>query len=130
MLTPNSVEVTWDQLSDVTGYLISCTTTASYAGGKSAVVNDSDTTRHILTNLVENTPYDITAQGFTRDGRKGLCSNVVSVKTSTTGKQCVATRVKTRLGHPSHVLSRSSGSHLLYKMSGSDPDSALNQMIC
>ena len=35
-------------------------------------------------------------------------------------------RVETRSGHPGHVLLRSSRSDLLYKISGSDPDSALD----
>ena len=85
MLTPNKVEVTWDQSPDVTGYLISCTSRASYAGGKIVMVNGGDTTSHILCNLVENTPYDITVQGLTRDGKKGLCSDKVSVITPTAG---------------------------------------------
>ena len=86
MLTPNSVEVTWDKSPDAIGYIILCTTTASYAGGKSVIVNGSDTTSHTLTNLIENTLYVITVQGLTRDGRKSPCSDEVSVKTSTAGK--------------------------------------------
>ena len=62
VLTPNSVDVTWDQSPDVTGYLISCTTAASYAGGKNVIVNGGDTTSYTITDLVENTPYDITVQ--------------------------------------------------------------------
>ena len=38
---------------------------------------------------------------------------------------CVATRFETGLGHLGFVLSRSSRSDLVYKISGSDPDSAL-----
>ena len=34
-------------------------------------------------------------------------------------------RVETRLGHPGHILLRSSRSDLLYKISGSDLNSAL-----
>ena len=92
VLTPNSVEVTWDQSLNVTGYLISCATTASFAGGKNVTVNGGDTTNHTLTDLVENTPYDITVQGITRDGRKSLCSNEVSIKTSIAGK-CYIIRI-------------------------------------
>ena len=46
----------------------------------------------------------------------------------------VSTRVETRLGHlgypgqPDQVLSGSSGSDPVYKISGSDPDSILNHM--
>ena len=85
-LPPHSIKVTWDQSTDVTGYLISCTTTASYAGNKNVIVNGGDTTSHILTNLVKSTCYTITVQGFTRDGRKSDQSNKVSVKTLKAGK--------------------------------------------
>ena len=43
----------------------------------------------------------------------------------------VCIRVGTRLSHlgqPGHVLSRSTGSDLVYKISGSDPDFALDYM--
>ena len=88
MLTPNSVEVTWDESPDydVIGYLISCTSPASYAGNKNVIVNGGDATNQEITNLVENTPYAITVQGLTKDGRKSPCSDEVSVKTSTAGK--------------------------------------------
>ena len=86
VLTANSVEVTWDQSPDVTGYLISCTSTASYAGSKNAIINGGDITSHTLTKLVENTPYDIIAQGLTRDGRKSERSTEVSIITQKTGK--------------------------------------------
>ena len=88
VLTPGSVKVTWDQLCGVTGYLISCTSPAPYAGNKNVIVNDYDTTSHTLTNLVENTPYVITVQGLTKDGSKSPCSNEVSFTTSTAGKWC------------------------------------------
>ena len=86
MLTADSVEVTWDRSSDFTGYLVSCTSPASYAGAKNQIVNGGDTTSHILKNLVQSTPYVITVQGLTRDGRKSLCSNEVKVETFTAGK--------------------------------------------
>ena len=86
MLAPNSVEVTWDQSSGVTGYLISCTSPASYAGNKNVIVGGGDTTSHTLTNLVENTPYVITVQGITRDGKRSLLSNEVSLKMPTAGR--------------------------------------------
>ena len=37
---------------------------------------------------------------------------------------CVCVRVETGSGHPGHVFAGSSGSDPLYKISGSDPDSA------
>ena len=85
MITPNSIEVTWDHLPDVTGYIISYTTTASYAGSKSVILSGGDTTSCTLTNLVENTPYDITVQGLARDGRKSDCSIEVSITTQKAG---------------------------------------------
>ena len=90
VLTFNSVEVTWDQSPDATGYLISCTSPALYTGDKNVIVRGGDTTSHTLTNLVENTPYDITVQGITRDGKRSFCSNMVSVKTSTAGRWYMA----------------------------------------
>ena len=89
MLTPHSVEVTWDQSPDVTGYLISCTSTASYAGSKNVLVNDGNTTSCILTNLVENTPYEITVQGLTKDGRRTDHSTEVSKITQKAGKSYI-----------------------------------------
>ena len=86
VLTPNNVEVTWDQSPDVTGYLVSCTSTATYAGAKNVIVNGSDTTSQILTNLVENTPYVITVQGLTKDGVNSDHSPDLSVITNKAGK--------------------------------------------
>lgn len=34
----------------------------------------------------------------------------------------IGIRVETKSGHLGHILSRSSGSYLLYRISGSDPD--------
>ena len=85
VLTPNSVEVTWDQSSDVTGYLISCTSPVSYAGNKNVRTNGGDATSCTLIKLVENTPYNITVQGVTRDGRKSDQSTEVSIKTQKNG---------------------------------------------
>ena len=85
VLTPNSVEVTWDQSPDVTGYFISCASPASYAGAKNEMVKGGDTTSFILTKLVENTPYDITVQGLNRDGRKSQCSDEISITTQKSG---------------------------------------------
>ena len=86
MVTPNSIEVTWDQLPDVTDYLISYTTTASYAGSKSVILNGGITTSHTITKLVENTPYDITVLGLTKDGRKSEHSTEVSITTQKAGQ--------------------------------------------
>ena len=87
VLTPRSVEVTWtlSSSSDVTGYLISYTTTASYTSGDSVTVGGS-TTSHTLSNLEENTLYTIGVRATTNDGRISANSNAVSVTTYTDGK--------------------------------------------
>ena len=88
MSTPNSVEVTWDQSPnhDVTGYLVSCSSTASYAGNKNVIVNGGDTTSYNITDLVENTPYVITVQGLTSDGGKSDYSDDLPIITKKDGK--------------------------------------------
>ena len=69
MLTPRSVEITWNPSSspDATGYLISYTTTASYTSGGSVTVNGRDTKSSNLENLEENTSYTIIVQVTTDD---------------------------------------------------------------
>ena len=86
VLTPRSVEVAWTVSSspDVTGYLISYTTTAEYAGNGSVIVSGSSTTRGILINLEENTLYTITVQAISNNGNAN--SAPVSVTTYTDGK--------------------------------------------
>ena len=87
VLTPRSIEITWEpsSSSDVTGYLISYTTTASYTSGGSVPVDGGSTTNYTLTNLEENTFYTITIQA-TSDNRMSTNSNEVSVRTYTDGK--------------------------------------------
>ena len=88
MLTPRSVEFTWNQpLSfGVTGYLISYTTTALYTSGGSVTVDGGSITNYTLTNLEEDTLYTITVQATTSDNRTSAISNEVSVRTYTDGK--------------------------------------------
>ena len=88
MLTPHSIEVTWDQSSSpgVTGYLISYTTTASYTSGGSVTVNGGSTTSGTLTNLEENTLYTITVQASTNDGIMSANSSEVAITTYADGK--------------------------------------------
>ena len=84
VLTPRSVEVTWTlSSSDVTGYLISYTTTAEYTTGGSVMVNG--TTMHTFTELEEDTLYTITVQA-TSDNGISANSDPVSVTTYTDGK--------------------------------------------
>jgi len=84
MLTPRSVEVTWDHSCGVIAYLISYTTTASYTIGGSVTVNG--TCSGTLTNLEENTPYTITVQTIGNNNRMCVNNNEVSVTTYTDGK--------------------------------------------
>ena len=86
VLTCNSVEVTWDQSLEATGYLISYTSPASYAGGKNVMVNSGDTTSFTLTSLVENTSYVITVQSLARGGRKSEPSVKKSIRTVKAGE--------------------------------------------
>ena len=85
MLTADSVEITWDQSSDFTGYFVSCTSKASYAGAKNAILKGDEITSHTLTNLVENTPYDIIVQGISKDGRKSDSSDEIPIVTQKAG---------------------------------------------
>ena len=82
MISHSSVEVTWDQLPDAAEYTISYSTTASHISGGSVTVKGGSTTSHTLRNLEGNTPYAITVQATTSDGRKSAFSSKVSIKTS------------------------------------------------
>ena len=86
ILTPRSVKVTWkvSSTSGITSYLISYTATASYASGGSVIANGGSTTRHVVTNLEENTLYTITVQATNSSGMSAN-SNEVSVTTYTDG---------------------------------------------
>ena len=86
VLTPHSIEVTWSQSPNVTGYLVSYTTTASYTSGGSVTVNSGSTTSTVLTNLEENTLYAITVQATSNDNRMSVNSSEVSVITYADGK--------------------------------------------
>ena len=87
MLTPRSVKVTWDQylFSDVTGYLISYTTNASYTSGGIVTVDGIDNTSYTLASLEEDTLYTITVQATTNDDRISPYSTVLTVTTYTDG---------------------------------------------
>ena len=88
VLTPRSVEVTWtvSSTSDITGYLILYTTTASYyTSCGSMMVSGSSATRGTLMNLEESTLYTITVQATSNDRRSGN-SDAVSLTTYTDGK--------------------------------------------
>ena len=92
MLTATSVVVMWDQSlsTDVTGYLISYSTDASYISEsdriRSVMVNGRSTTSVTFTNLEENTPYTITVQSDSSIDGLSVASDIVSVTTLTDGK--------------------------------------------
>ena len=92
MLTATSVVVMWDQSpsTDVTGYLISYSTDASYISEsdrmRSVMVTGRSTTSVTLTNLEENTPYTITVQSDSSIDGLSAASDIVSVTTLTDGK--------------------------------------------
>ena len=88
VVTSHSIQITWESSSssDVTGYLISYTTTASYASSGNVLVDDGSTTHHTLTNLEKGTLYTITVQAVTSDNRMSANSTVISVTTYTDGK--------------------------------------------
>ena len=73
-----SIEVTWDQLSDATEYIISYSTTASHLIDGSVRVKGGSGT---LTNLEGNTLYTINVQAISSDDRGSTLSNEVSVRT-------------------------------------------------
>ena len=83
MISHSSVEVTWDQLSEATEYMISYSTTSSHVIGGSMMVKDTIGT---LSGLVENTSYAIIVQAITEDDRKNAVSSEVSVITHAAGK--------------------------------------------
>ena len=89
VLTPRSVEVTWTLSSspDVTGYIISYTTAASYASNASVTVNGGSTTSHTFSNLEEGTLYTIAIRATSNNGMSANSNAVlVSVTTYTDGK--------------------------------------------
>ena len=88
VLSPRSVEVTWSpsSSSNVTGYLISYTTNASYTSGGNVTVRGGSTTSHTLTNLEEDTLYTITVQATVYGSRASTDSSKVIVRTYMDGK--------------------------------------------
>ena len=88
LLTSRSIQVTWTPSSspDVTSYLISYTTIASYTMGGRVMVSDNRATSDILNNLEEGTTYTITVQATASNNIMSGNSNAVTVTTYTTGK--------------------------------------------
>ena len=89
VVTSHSIQISWKPSSspNITGYLISYTTNASYidSSNRSRSITVT-TTSGSLTNLEEDTLYTITVQATTNDNRMSANSNEVSVRTYTDGK--------------------------------------------
>ena len=88
VLTPNSVEVTWDQSSGAAGYAISYATTVTEDKRVTERVTRDCSMSQILTDLKDDTEYTISVQGTTKDGNKHVESDkaYTSVKTSKYGE--------------------------------------------
>ena len=86
VITSHSVEITWDQSSTVSGYLISYNADNSNTSSRNVPVNSSSVAGHILTNLEESTQYAITVQSISNGNQKSVYSNKVPVTTHTDGK--------------------------------------------
>ena len=89
VLTSTSVEVSWipsNLISNVIGYLIVYTTTASYTGGGNMTVNGRDTANGVITGLEEYTLYAITVRAISGSRMLSGDSNEVSVRTYTDSK--------------------------------------------
>ena len=88
MLTSHRIEVTWKTSlsSDVTGYLITYTTTKPFTSHGNLTVTGSSTTSGTLTGLEEGTLYTIAVQATNRDNERSVNSDEVSVRTYTDGK--------------------------------------------
>ena len=81
--TPRSVQVTWtpSSSSDVTGYRISYTSSASYARDGTVMVNGNGATSGTLSNLEEGTTYTIIVQATGDNNILSANSNEVMVTT-------------------------------------------------
>ena len=79
MVTSRSIQITWEpsSSSDVTGYLISYSTTALYTSGGSVTVDGGSTRNHNLTNLEEDTLYNISVKAINIDNDLSVYSNEV-----------------------------------------------------
>ena len=89
VLTSTSVEVRWipsNLISNVTGYRIVYTTTASYTDGGNMTINGRNTANGIITGLEEYTLYAITVRAISGSGMISGDSDEVSVRTYTDGK--------------------------------------------
>ena len=88
VLSSRSIQITWipSTSENVTGYLMSYTTTTPFTSRENVTVNGGSTTSHTLTNLEEGTHYTITVQSTTRDNRVSANSNEVTIMTYTASK--------------------------------------------
>ena len=90
VLAAKIIEVSWDPFvsEEVTGYLITYSTTVVYARGDSITVHGNNASKLVLRNLEEDTLYSITIQSISSNKVSGP-SNVVSVITWTSSKHAI-----------------------------------------
>ena len=88
VLTPQSFKITWtlSPSTDITGYLISYSTTALYTCAGSVMVSGNSATSGTLNNLEEGTTYTITVQATASNNKRSNNSNEVTVTTYTASK--------------------------------------------
>ena len=88
VLSTDSIQITWSPSpsDNVTGYLISYTTTDPFTSNGSVTVNGDNATSGTLTNLEEGTLYTITVEAVDNKNRTSTNSSEVSETTYTASK--------------------------------------------
>ena len=88
MLSSRSIQITWSPSpsDNVTGYLISYSTTDPFTSRGSVTVNSDSVISHTLTNLEEGTLCTITVQAVDNKNRTSANSSEVSKATYTASK--------------------------------------------
>ena len=81
-----AIKITWQPLAGASGYIISYNKTGSGSNGQNKQVVDNNTTHYDLTDLEENTSYDINVEGYTEDAGDGRRKNDRAMIKETTGK--------------------------------------------
>lgn len=87
VLEPRIIQVSWDPFTsqEVTGYLITYTTTVVYTTGRNVTIDGRNVSKFLLRDLEEDTSYNITVQSVSEDKVSGP-SKMMSLITWTSGK--------------------------------------------
>ena len=88
VLTPNTIEVSWDPIlsEEVSGYYITYNTSAAYVSGNNITIHGYNVSKALLNSLEEDTSYNIHVQSIS-ENKVSTPSNMVSASTWTAGKQ-------------------------------------------